>query len=60
MIGETFVCDFCKGTFLKAWSEEESQAEAEATWTPEEREGEYVLACDECWEILMRRKRGEA
>lgn len=57
MIGEEFVCAMCNGTFEKAWSEEESQAEAEATWTPEELATGTVRVCDDCWEILMRMTR---
>lgn len=49
----TFRCAACGETFDKAWSDEESWAEAEATWTPDELATGTSLVCDDCWERGM-------
>lgn len=52
MPGKTFVCAACGETFDKVWTDEESMAEARATFTAEELE-DPILVCNPCW-LLMR------
>lgn len=47
-----FTCDLCGGTFEKAWSEEEAQAEAERLFSPAELE-DTAIVCHDCWLSLM-------
>jgi hypothetical protein len=48
---DEFRCAVCKGTFPKAWSDEEAMSEAEAAFTPEEM-AEVDLVCEDCWEAM--------
>lgn len=47
----TFRCAKCGGTFIKARSDEEAQAEAEEQFTAEELT-ETAVICDDCYKKL--------
>ena len=46
-----FICSHCGQTFVSSWSKEEAEAEARATFTPEELE-KTITICDPCWLLL--------
>lgn len=48
-VSDDFTCAHCGGTFMKAWSDEEAQAEAEELFEPDELLDDPVLVCDVCW-----------
>jgi hypothetical protein len=53
---EFFLCENCGGTFQKAWSDLERQAEYEENFTAEQRAGqETVTVCDDCYRELMKK-----
>ena len=35
-VGESYTCENCGGTFRKAWSDEEAQAESESLFPPQD------------------------
>lgn len=51
----TFTCAACGGTFPKAWSEAEAEAEAVAVWGVEDAmtaDG-MAIVCDDCYRELL-------
>lgn len=47
---EEFICDNCKGTFIKAWSEEEALKEAKENGFDANT---CVMVCDDCYKKIM-------
>lgn len=59
MPDDTFTCSFCKGTFPKAWSDEEAIAESERLWgrdpsLPLQEDDDWAIVCGECFSLMMR------
>lgn len=54
MESNTFTCEDCRGTFDKAWTDEEATAESVAIWGALES-ADAAVVCDDCFETLMRR-----
>jgi hypothetical protein len=57
MSEKTFTCANCGGTFDKAWSDEESDAEAERLFGVKDAhsklgDGDMAIVCDDCWKAM--------
>lgn len=51
---DTFTCAHCGGTFPKAWTDEEAQAEADNQWADELGAGmDMAVICDDCYQRFM-------
>lgn len=48
---ETFDCVQCGGTFDKAWSDEDAQAEADELWGDALGDDPAVV-CDDCFQVM--------
>lgn len=46
---QRFTCAVCRGTFRKAWSEEEAMAESATVWGHLPKEA-LVAICDDCYQ----------
>lgn len=57
-MGDTFTCAQCGGTFAKAWSDAESEAEAKALFGYDALDDPAVL-CEPCWQAFMRWYEGQ-
>jgi hypothetical protein len=49
----TFTCAACKGTFPKAWSDEEARAEFEQRFPGEPFDETVEMICDDCDPAVM-------
>ncbi len=56
MIGETYECDVCHGTFTKVRSDAEAVAEMHATWKETSDPG---IVCDDCFRAIVAWARRE-
>jgi hypothetical protein len=46
----SFTCEQCRGTFPKAWSDEERDAEAKANGFDLD---DAIIVCDDCYKAIM-------
>lgn len=53
-MSDTFKCSACGGTFEKARSDEEAEAEMHETFGDLPKDDQSVV-CDQCWEIIQKR-----
>ena len=51
---DTFTCELCGGTFPKAWSDAEAQAEAVTNGF--DIQGDTAVVCDDCYDKIMGRE----
>ena len=52
-MSDTYTCAKCGGTFKKAWSDEEANAEYDEKFAEEKTAGEERdVVCDGCYKIL--------
>lgn len=51
-VQQTFTCEACGETFDKVWTDEESRAEAEAVFAPEEL-AEVAVVCSPCLREML-------
>lgn len=59
--GESYECAVCHGRFVKAVSDEEAEAERQATWAdPSDGDDALEDVCDDCYQRLIRRVEAEA
>jgi hypothetical protein len=49
--GDRFTCDVCGRVYPKAWSDQESAAEAAAVFDPAEL-ADAGTVCDPCWQRM--------
>lgn len=50
---DTFTCTVCRGTFKKAWTDEEAVDELKSQF-PKSDPDDCVLVCDDCFKRMMR------
>jgi hypothetical protein len=50
-MADTFTCDGCGGTFPKAWTDEEAEAEAREVWGAMPEDASVI--CDDCFHGFM-------
>lgn len=50
-MSDSYTCAYCKGTFLKGWSDEEAAAERDAVWGLPESQCDLI--CEDCWQATV-------
>lgn len=53
--GDSFTCEHCKGVFETAWSDEDSNKEAEQLWDVKDAHAQPHMAvvCDDCYMMMI-------
>jgi len=48
-----FVCDHCKGSFIRSRSDEEMQSEERSVFGKNVPESDRAIVCDDCYQRFM-------
>jgi len=54
---DEYKCEACGEVYNKGWSDEESDKEADAIWTKEERATPQSIICDYCFQRGIKKFR---
>lgn len=51
---DEFRCELCKGTYEKAWSDEEAKKEAKDLWSKDPERVDMAIVCDDCYKKFIQ------